>query len=68
MKVNVHMHFQGNAAEAFAFYEKVFGSKPQIKMTYAEAPQAAFWSWFFVRWGTSEAPGPLMVRGSVRLR
>ena len=38
MKLGVHLNFSGNAGEAFAFYEQVFGRKIQIKMTYADAP------------------------------
>jgi PhnB protein len=41
MKLNVHLNFNGNAAEAFAFYEKALGKKIQFKMTWGEAPKGA---------------------------
>lgn len=38
MKTDLHLVFSGKCKEAFAFYEKVFGSKVQFCMTYGEAP------------------------------
>ena len=38
MKMNLHLNFQGNCAEAFDFYKKVFGAKNAFAMTYSEAP------------------------------
>lgn len=36
--VHVYVSFPGNAAEAFAFYEKVFGTKIVMKTTFGDAP------------------------------
>jgi len=41
MKMNVHLNFGGNCREAFALYQKVFGTKSQMLMTYGEAPADA---------------------------
>jgi PhnB protein len=41
MQMNVHLNFQGNCAEAFDFYNKVFGAKSAITMKYGEAPASA---------------------------
>jgi PhnB protein len=42
MKTNVHLTFEGGkCTEAFAFYEKVFNTKSEFKMTYGEAPLGA---------------------------
>jgi PhnB protein len=41
MKMSVHLNFNGNCKEAFALYQKVFGTAPPFEMTYGEAPQAA---------------------------
>ena len=42
MKTNVHLTFEGGkCTEAFAFYEKVFHTKSEFKMTYGEAPPGA---------------------------
>jgi PhnB protein len=38
MKTNLHLVFPGTCREAFAFYEKTFGSKIQMTMTFGEAP------------------------------
>ena len=38
MNTNLHLVFPGNCREAFAFYEKTFGSKIQMTMTFGEAP------------------------------
>lgn len=38
MKMNVHLNFQGNCAEAFDFYKKVFGAKDAFLMKYSDAP------------------------------
>jgi PhnB protein len=41
MKTNVHLTFAGGkCTEAFAFYEQVFHTKSEFKMTYGEAPPA----------------------------
>lgn len=39
MKTDLHLVFSGQCREAFAFYEKTFGSKVQLCMTYGEAPE-----------------------------
>jgi PhnB protein len=39
MKTNLHLVFPGTCREAFAFYEKTFGSKIQMTMTFGEAPE-----------------------------
>lgn len=41
MKTNLHLVFPGTCREAFAFYEKTFGSKIQMSMTFGEAPAGA---------------------------
>jgi PhnB protein len=41
MHVYVHLGFNGNCAEAFAFYEKVMRGKIEMSMTYGESPMAA---------------------------
>jgi PhnB protein len=41
MKTNVHLGFTGKCDEAFAFYEKVFGTKRLMTMRYGEAPGQA---------------------------
>ena len=41
MKLSVHLNFQGNCAEAFEFYKKVFGQKNAFTMTYGDAPQSS---------------------------
>jgi PhnB protein len=42
MKTNLHLTFTGGkCSEAFAFYEKVFHTKSDFKMTYGEAPPGA---------------------------
>ena len=38
MKMSVHLNFNGNCRDAFELYQKVFGTKSQMLMTYAEAP------------------------------
>ena len=38
MNMNVHLNFQGNCAEAFDFYKKVFGATNDFTMKYGEAP------------------------------
>lgn len=38
MKMNVHVNFKGSAHEAFAFYQKVFGTAAPFEMTYGQAP------------------------------
>jgi PhnB protein len=39
MQMNVHLNFQGNCAEAFDFYSKVFRAKNAFAMKYGDAPQ-----------------------------
>jgi PhnB protein len=39
MKTNLHLVFPGTCREAFAFYEKSFGSKIAMTMTFADAPE-----------------------------
>jgi PhnB protein len=41
MKTNLHLVFPGTCREAFAFYEKTFGSKILLTMTFADAPAGA---------------------------
>jgi PhnB protein len=41
MKTNLHLVFLGKCREAFAFYEKTFGTKVQFTMTYGEAPEGS---------------------------
>ena len=38
MKTDLHLHFEGTCAEAFAFYETTFNSKIQMSMKYGDAP------------------------------
>jgi PhnB protein len=38
MNTNLHLAFPGTCREAFDFYEKVFGTKRLMTMTYGEAP------------------------------
>lgn len=38
MNTNLHLEFSGNCDEAFAFYEKTFGTKRIVTMKYGEAP------------------------------
>ena len=38
MKTNLYLIFSGSCREAFAFYEKTFGSKIQQTLTYGDAP------------------------------
>ena len=40
MKINPYLSFNGNCAEAFAFYEKALGGKMVYKSTYGETPMA----------------------------
>jgi PhnB protein len=41
MKTDLHLVFNGQCREAFAFYEKTFNTKIQFTMTFAEAPAGA---------------------------
>ncbi len=41
MRMNVHLNFQGNCAEAFAFYADVFQAGSPFQMPYSAAPEAA---------------------------
>jgi PhnB protein len=41
MNMSVHLNFNGNCRDAFALYQKVFGTKPDMLMTYGEAPGGA---------------------------
>ena len=38
MRMSVHLNFQGNCAEAFAFYTKVFKAANLFQVTYGDAP------------------------------
>jgi PhnB protein len=38
MKTDLHLHFDGTCAEAFAFYAKTFNSKILMTMTYGQGP------------------------------
>ena len=39
MKTDLHLVFNGNCREAFAFYEKTFNTKVNFTMTFGEAPE-----------------------------
>jgi PhnB protein len=39
MQMSVHLNFQGNCADAFAFYAKVFSATNPFQMTYGAAPE-----------------------------
>ncbi len=41
MKTDLHLVFSGKCREAFALYEKTFGSKIQMCMTYGDAPEGS---------------------------
>src|ERR1700743_1597597 len=41
MNMSVHLNFNGNCRDAFALYQKVFATKPDMLMTYGEAPAGA---------------------------
>jgi PhnB protein len=41
MKMSVHLNFGGNCKEAFALYQKVFGTAAPFEMTYRQAPEGA---------------------------
>jgi PhnB protein len=41
MNMSVHLNFNGNCRDAFALYQKVFGTKQQVLMTFGEAPAGA---------------------------
>jgi PhnB protein len=41
MKMNVHLNFRGNCAEAFEFYKEVFGAKSAFTMNYGDAPEGS---------------------------
>src|SRR5690606_30691604 len=38
MQLNAYLNFDGNGAEALAFYERHLGAKIEYRMTYGEAP------------------------------
>jgi len=38
MQMNVHLNFQGNCADAFEFYKKIFGANNAFVMKYGDAP------------------------------
>ena len=40
MQVNTHLNFDGNCREAFEYYEKLFGGKVTLMLTYGESPVA----------------------------
>lgn len=64
MKMNVHLNFSGNCGEAFAFYQKVFGTPTPFSMTYGQAPAAspvpADWSGKIMHTSISLGEGRLM--------
>jgi PhnB protein len=39
MRMSVHLHFQGNCADAFDFYTKVFKTNNPFRITYGESPE-----------------------------
>jgi len=41
MHLSIHLNFQGNCAEAFAFYKSVFGDNGAFLMKYSDAPAGA---------------------------
>ena len=41
MYLNAYLHFSGNCDEAFSLYEKVFGVKRLMSMTYGDSPMGA---------------------------
>lgn len=41
MQINSHLNFNGNCADAMAFYEGVFKTKVAFKMTYGESPMSS---------------------------
>ena len=41
MRLNPYLSFDGTCAEAFAFYERCFGSKVGMTMHYRDSPMAA---------------------------
>ena len=41
MRMSVHLNFQGNCADAFAFYTKVFKASNPFQTTYGDAPGGA---------------------------
>lgn len=38
MTLNTYLFFDGNCAEAFDLYGRVFAAEPRMRMTYADAP------------------------------
>jgi len=40
MKLNPHLAFNGQCEEAFKFYERCFGGKITVMMTYGDSPMA----------------------------
>lgn len=38
MRMNVHLNFQGNCAEAFAFYKELFRAPGAFQVRYSDAP------------------------------
>ncbi len=40
MQLNIHLNFRGDCEDAFAHYEKAFGTTKQIALTYNESPFA----------------------------
>jgi len=45
MKVNPYLHFNGNCAAAFKFYEKALGGKIVAMVTHADAPVETSAEW-----------------------
>jgi PhnB protein len=41
MRLSVHLNFQGNCAEAFAFYTMVFKADNPFQITYGDAPKGS---------------------------
>lgn len=41
MRMSVHLNFQGNCAEAFAFYTEVFKADNPFQITYGDAPKGS---------------------------
>jgi PhnB protein len=41
MQIAPHLHFSGNCAEAFKFYETLFGGQITFSMTLGQSPMAA---------------------------
>ncbi len=67
MQVLPYLNFDGQCAEAFAFYEKLFGGKINFLMTFGESPMAdgiPVEDHGAIVHGTLELPGGALIQGS----